>query len=236
MDIEFLSTINWQPLILTFKLALTTTFFLILIGIPIAYALAFSKYKLKIIPEILIAMPLVLPPTVLGFYLLIAFSPHSLIGNFFHQFLGIQLAFSFKGIVIGSMLYSLPFMVQPIQNAFANIPVSYIEMARILGKSKWEILRYVLLPNMKGSIILAVVLTFAHTIGEFGVVLMVGGSIPNQTKVASVAIYENVASLQYTQAHQYAFLLFAISFSILLVVSLLKHSNNSWTIFPVKND
>lgn len=233
MDIEFFNTINWHPLMLTFKLALTTTFFLIVIGIPIAYILAFSKRKIKIIPEILIAMPLVLPPTVLGFYLLMAFSPHSLIGSLLHQFLGVQLAFSFKGIVIGSMLYSLPFMVQPIQNAFSNIPVSYIEMAKILGKSKGEILRYVLLPNIKGSIISAIVLTFAHTIGEFGIVLMVGGSIPKKTKVASVAIYEDVASLEYAQAHQYALLLFIISFSILLMVSLLRYSNNNWTVFSI---
>jgi len=203
---------------LTFRLALITTVALAVVGMPIAYFLAFSKNKLKVLTEALVAMPLVLPPTVLGFYLLIVFSPNSLVGEWFNQYLGIELAFSFTGIVIGSVIYSLPFMVQPIQNAFQSLPKSYIETASVLGKTKWETIRFVLLPNSKKAIVSALVLTFAHTIGEFGVVLMIGGSIPNKTKVASIAIYEKVESLNYQEAHQYAFVLFAISFLILLGV------------------
>jgi len=228
MDITFLNNINWVPLLLTFKLALVTTVLLVLIGIPIAYALAFSKSKLKAIPEALISMPLVLPPTVLGFYLLLVFSPDSFLGNLLNQFLGIQFAFSFTGIVIASMVYSLPFMVQPIQNGLQSLPKAYVETAQVLGKSKFEILKQILLPNSIRSIVTAIILTFAHTIGEFGVVLMIGGSIPNQTKVASIAVYEKVESLNYIGAHQYAFILFIISFSVLLGVYIFNNSNKNW--------
>lgn len=235
MDILFQNNFDWSPLLLTFKLALITTLFLLLVGIPIAYCLAFSKNRIKVVAEVLIAMPLVLPPTVLGFYLLIAFSPNSIFGAWLQQYLGIQLAFSFTGIVIGSMLYSIPFMVQPMQNAFQSIPKSYIETAMVLGKNKWETLKYVLLPNCKRAILSAIVITFAHTVGEFGVVLMIGGSIPNKTKVASVAIYENVESLNYAGAHQYAVVLFVISFIILLGVYIYNRSkSNEFTSFYTK--
>lgn len=227
MDLGFLNNFNWLPLILTFRLALITTLVLIVVGVPVAYFLAFSKNKLKVFAEALIAMPLVLPPTVLGFYLLIVFSPNSLLGGWFNQNLGVELAFSFAGIVIGSVIYSLPFMVQPIQNAFQSLPKSYIETASVLGKSKWETLRFVVLPNSKKAIISALVLTFAHTVGEFGVVLMIGGSIPNKTKVASIAIYEKVESLNYQEAHQYAFVLFVISFLMLLGVYAYNRSNGN---------
>lgn len=228
MDTIFLNNIDWVPLLLTFKLALVTTILLVLIGIPIAYALAFSKSKLKLIFETLISMPLVLPPTVLGFYLLLVFSPNSAFGSWLNHFFGIQFAFSFTGIVIASMIYSLPFMVQPIQNGLQSLPKTYIETAQVLGKSKLEILKQILLPNSKSSIISAAVLTFAHTIGEFGVVLMIGGSVPNQTKVASIAVYEKVESLNYTAAHQYALILFIVSFSILLSVYAINNSNKNW--------
>jgi len=236
MDILSLDNLDWQPLVLTFKLALVTTILLIIVGIPIAYLLAFSKNKLKIIPEVIISMPLVLPPTVLGFYMLMLFGGNSVVGEWLHRYLGVHLVFSFSGIVLGSMIYSLPFMVQPIQNAFHNLPKSYIETAKILGKTKWQIIRYVLLPNIKNAIVSAIVLTFAHTIGEFGVVLMIGGSIPNQTKVASIAIYEKVEALNYQAAHQYAIILFGISFVILLMIYAKNHFNNNWLIFSRRND
>lgn len=224
MDILFQNNFVWAPLLVTFKLAIITALLLLLLGVPLAYWLAFSKRRIKIIVEVLIAMPLVLPPTVLGFYLLLVFSPNSIVGAWLNEYFGIQLAFSFTGIVISSMLYSIPFMVQPIQNAFQSVPKSYLEMAAILGKNKIQVLKHILLPNSKRAVLTAIILTFAHTVGEFGVVLMVGGSIPNKTKVASIAIYENVEALQYNLAHQYAIILFVISFFILLSI----YSYNSY--------
>ncbi len=210
--------INWQPLLLTFQLAIITTFLLLLISIPLAYWLAYSDNKLKSIISTLVSMPLVLPPTVLGFYLLLAFSPSSFIGHWLDEILGIRFVFSFEGLILGSMLYSLPFMVHPILSGFTNVPTSLIEASYILGKSKTTTLFKVLLPNIRASIFTGMVLTFAHTIGEFGVVLMIGGNIPNKTKVASIAIYDEVESLNYAAAHTYSFILFAISFVILMLV------------------
>ena len=163
-------------------------------------------------------MPLVLPPTVLGFYLLIAFSPNNAFGSFLQETLGLQLAFSFEGLLIASILYSLPFMVQPIAAGFSGLPPSLKEASYVLGKSRIETLIWVLLPNIRGAIITGLVLAFAHTIGEFGVVLMIGGSIPGQTRVASIAIYEEVEALNYGLANAYSLFLFAVSFCILLLV------------------
>ncbi len=210
--------IEWQPLFLTFKLALVTTALLLIIAVPLSYWLAYSKSKVKPIIETLVSMPLVLPPTVLGFYLLIAFSPSSTVGNWLNDYLDLQLIFSFQGLVFASIIYSLPFMVQPLQSGFTNISSSIIEASYVLGKTKTETLFKVLLPNMKSSILTGVVLAFAHTIGEFGVVLMIGGNIPGETKVASIAIYDEVEALNYTMANTYSMILFAITFSILLLV------------------
>ncbi|MEO1626203.1 MAG: molybdate ABC transporter permease subunit [Bacteroidota bacterium] len=210
--------VNWQPLILTFQLAALTTLLLLFIGTPIAYWLAHSRSRIKPVLEALISMPLVLPPTVLGFYLLIAFSPSGAFGQWLDEQLGLQLVFSFPGIVLGSMIYSLPFMVYPIQAGFARLSPSLREAAYVLGKSRRTTFFKVLLPNVKASLLSAIVLTFAHTIGEFGVVLMIGGNIPGQTKVASIAIYDEVESLQYGAAHTYSLVLFAITFAILLIV------------------
>ncbi len=210
--------IEWQPLFLTFKLALVTTALLLIIAVPLSYWLAYSKSKVKPIIETLVSMPLVLPPTVLGFYLLIAFSPSSTVGNWLNDYLDLQLIFSFQGLVFASIIYSLPFMVQPLQSGFTNISTSIIEASYVLGKTKTETLFKVLLPNMKSSILTGLVLAFAHTIGEFGVVLMIGGNIPGETKVASIAIYDEVEALNYTMANTYSIILFAITFSILLLV------------------
>ncbi len=230
MATMFLNNLDWRPLILTLELATCTTVGLLIIGLPLAYALAFSKNKYKVLIEAIIAMPLILPPTVLGFYLLLIFNTNSGIGIWLNKYFGVQLAFSFTGIVLGSIIYSLPFMVQPIQNALQNIPKAYLETSKLLGKSKFETLKKVLLPNIKTSIITAIVLTFAHTIGEFGVVLMIGGSIPNKTKVASIAIYEKVESLDYEGAHQYALVLILLSFIILLSVYVYNRSSVNWSL------
>jgi molybdate transport system permease protein len=212
--------IDWDPLILTFKLAFIATGLLFVIAIPIAYWLAFSKSKMKPIFETLVSMPLVLPPTVLGFYMLVAFSPSNAFGNWLDHYLGLRLVFSFEGLIIASVIYSLPFMVHPIQSGFSNLSTSLKEASYVLGKSRRTTLFKVLLPNIKTSLLTGIVLAFAHTIGEFGVVLMIGGNIPSKTKVASIAIYDEVESLNYGAANTYSLILFAITFIILLVVYL----------------
>lgn len=212
---------DWGPLILTFKLAIVTTILLLVVSIPLAYWLAYSKSRIKPVIETLVSMPLVLPPTVLGFYLLIAFSPSNSFGNWLNEWLGLRLVFSFEGLVFASIIYSLPFMVHPIQSGLSNLSVSLKEAAYVLGKSKTKTLFQVLLPNIKPALLTGVVLAFAHTIGEFGVVLMIGGNIPNQTRVASIAIYDEVESLNYSAANSYSLLLFVLTFSILLFVYLI---------------
>ena len=208
----------YQTLLITFELAAITTVFLLIIGIPLAFYLSNTKTRLKPVLETFISMPLVLPPTVLGFYLLLAFSPESALGEWLLTTFDIRLVFSFSGLVIGSIIYSLPFMIHPIQSGFENLPRSYSEASYILGKSKLQTIFRVLLPNMKPSILTGVVLSFAHTVGEFGVVLMLGGNIPGATKVASIAIYDEVENLNYTAANNYALILFIFSFMVLMMV------------------
>lgn len=209
---------EWGPIILTFKLAFVTTALLLFIAVPLAYWLSYTKSKLKPVAETLVSMPLVLPPTVIGFYLLLAFSPANFLGGFIKENLGFQLVFSFPGLVLASIIYSLPFMIHPIQSGLSSLPASLSESAYVLGKSKWTTLTKVLLPNIKKALISGVVLAFAHTIGEFGVVLMIGGNIPGKTKVASIAIYDEVEALNYAAAGQYSTILFVICFLILLTV------------------
>lgn len=213
--------IDWNPLILTFKLAFITTVLLLIISIPLAYWLANTRSKIKPIAETLVSMPLVLPPTVIGFYMLLAFSPSNSFGNWLDQWLGLKLVFSFEGLVLGSLIYSLPFMVHPIQAGFANLSPALKNASYSMGKSRFTTLTKVLLPNMKPSLITGVILAFAHTIGEFGVVLMIGGNISGQTRVASIAIYDEVESLNYDAANTYSLILFGITFLILLLVYLI---------------
>ncbi|BDS09882.1 molybdate ABC transporter permease subunit [Aureispira anguillae] len=208
---------NWTPLILSLELAVITTCCLLIIGIPIAAKLAESKSRYKFLIEAVVSLPLVLPPTVLGFYLLIVFSRNHAIGNFFYETFGVQLAFSFEGLVVASVLYSLPFMVQPIQAGLQNLPISLTEAAYTMGKGKRTVLWKVLLPNIKPALLTGVVLSFAHTIGEFGIVLMIGGKIPGETLVASIAVYDEVESLNYAQANFYSGILLMISFVILAI-------------------
>lgn len=212
---------NWDPLLLTFKLALITTLLLLIISIPLCYWLAYSKSKIKPIIETMVSMPLVLPPTVIGFYFLVIFSPNNAFGNWLDTVVGIKLLFSFPGLIIASILYSIPFMVHPIQSGLSGIPHSLKEAAYVMGKSKFSTLLYILLPNIKPSLLTGIVLSFAHTIGEFGVVLMIGGNIPGETKVASIAIYDEVEALNYSAANSYSLILFAITFFILLMVYLI---------------
>lgn len=222
--------IDWTPLVLTFKLAAVTTMALWVLGIPLAYWLAYTKNRMKPVVEALVSMPLVLPPTVLGFYLLVAFSPSNSFGQWLERWFNLRLIFSFEGLVFASILYSLPFMVQPVQSGFSGISSSLQEAAYVLGKSKVTTLFKVLLPNIKPSLLTGAVLSFAHTIGEFGVVLMIGGNIPGQTKVASIAIYDEVEALNYTAANTYSIILFVITFTILLAVYLLNggYLKRSW--------
>lgn len=211
---------SWEPLILTFKLALVTTLILLVVSIPLAYWLAHAKSRAKPIIETLVSMPLVLPPTVLGFYFLVAFSPNNLFGGWLSDAFGLQLVFSFPGLVVASIIYSLPFMVHPIQSGLAGLPSSLKEAAYVMGKSRLQTLIRVLLPNIKPSLLTGIVLAFAHTVGEFGVVLMIGGNIPGKTKVASIAIYDEVEALNYGTANFYSLVLFIITFCILLTVYL----------------
>lgn len=218
-------TYDWQPLLLTFRLAAITTVILLIIGIPLAYWVAFTRTRFKPAIEALVSMPLVLPPSVLGFYLLLAFSPQHAFGHWLEQCFHLRLVFSFAGLVIGSVIFSLPFMVHPVQSGFQSLPPSLIEASRTLGKSDIVTLFRVLLPNIKPALLSGAVLGFAHTIGEFGVILMIGGNIPGVTKVASIAIYDEVESLNYAAANFYALVLFAITFTILLTVYI---GNKKW--------
>ncbi len=208
--------IDWGPVLLTLRLAATTTVILFIIGVPLAYWISLSRSILRPLAESVISLPLVLPPTVLGFYLLVAFSPNSAAGHWLNEIMGIQLVFSFPGLVVGSVIYSLPFMINPIASGISNLPDSYIDAARIMGKSRLSILLHVLIPNIYPSLLTAVIMTFAHTMGEFGVVLMIGGNIPGETRVASIAIFDKVEALEYGSANQYALILIAITFIILI--------------------
>ena len=210
--------VDWTPLLLTFDLAAVTTAILFALGVPLAYALAFGRFRGKPVVETLVSMPLVLPPSVLGFYLLLAFSPQNFFGRLLVERFDLQLVFSFAGLVVGSTIFSLPFMVQPIQAGFQGLPASLTEAADTLGKPRRVTLWRVLLPNIKPALLAGTVLSFAHTVGEFGVVLMIGGNIPGVTRVASLAIYDEVESLNYAAAHVYAGVLFAVTFAILLTV------------------
>ena len=216
--IEFISSMELEPFLLSFKLAAITTLILFFISLPLSWYLSQTKSKLKPIFEAITALPIVLPPSVLGFYILWALSSNSPMGTFFEDTFGIKLVFNFTGLVIASCFYSLPFMVQPLQSGFESINKNMLEASYICGKSKLQTLFKVALPNIKPALLTAIIVTFAHTVGEFGVVLMVGGSIPSETKVASVAIYEFVEIMDYKNAHIYSGIMLVLSFLTLLGV------------------
>jgi len=216
--IETLQSLDFEPFVLSFKLAGITTLTLFFISVPLAWFLSQTSSKSKPFLEALTALPIVLPPSVLGFYILVALSQNSPIGVFFEDVFGVKLVFNFTGLVVASCFYSLPFMVQPLQGGFESINKNMLEASYIAGKSKFETIIKVALPNIKPAVLTAIIVTFAHTVGEFGVVLMVGGSIPGETKVASVAIYEMVEIMDYSSAHIYSAIMLILSFLVLLSV------------------
>jgi len=213
-----MSELDFTPFMLSFKLAAITTAILFVIALPLAWWLSRTQCRCKPFVEAVTAMPIVLPPSVLGFYILVALSHNSPLGVFFEETLGIRLVFNFTGLVIASCFYSFPFMVQPLQSGFESLNKRMIEASYIAGKSSLKTLWHVALPNIKPALLTALIVTFAHTVGEFGVVLMVGGSIPGETKVASVAIYEFVEVMDYPMAHIYSAIMVAMSFAVLLGV------------------
>jgi molybdate transport system permease protein len=225
MDATFIQTL-W----LTCKFAVFTTVILIIIGLPFSYWLAYSKFKLKPFVEALVSMPMVLPPSVIGYYMLVAYSPRNWFGAWLANVFDVRLAFTFEGILIASVIFSLPFMIQPLQNGLRALPASLREASYTLGKSKTVTFYKVLIPNIKPSIITAVALTFAHSIGEFGIVLMVGGNMPGETRVASIAIYDEVQALNFSTANQYAFILFAISLVLLTTIYSVNKKHDPWKI------
>ena len=222
---------DFAPIWLTLKLAGITTLVLLFIGLPLAWWLSKGRSIFKTIIEAIITMPLVLPPSVLGFYLLMAFSTRHGVGKWLLQTFNIQFVFSFRGLVLASVIYSMPFMIGPVRSALQQLPRSLAQASQTLGKSEWQTFRYVLLPNIKPSIFSAAVLTFAHTLGEFGVVLMIGGNIPVSTRVASIAVYDSVENMDYTSANTYSLILFIITF--IMVMSVFSY-NKSQTKSPLE--
>jgi molybdate transport system permease protein len=209
---------NWQALATTLELASTTSIILIIVALPLSYWIAFSGWRWKFIVEAVVALPLVLPPTVLGFYILVAMGPRSPLGHFYETIVGHGLPFTFGGLVFASVLYSLPFAVQPIAAAFGSVERKYIEASWMLGISNLETFFRVIIPLSWAGVLTGIVLSFAHTLGEFGVVLMVGGDIPGVTQTLSKDIYDQVQGLNYSQAAVTSATLLIISFVILSIV------------------
>ena len=219
-----LTSADFAAIWLTLQLASLTTVLLLLIGTPIAWWLAHTRSRLKAPVGALVALPLVLPPTVIGFYLLVAMGPHGPVGQL-TQSLGLgTLPFSFAGLLVGSLIYSLPFVVQPIQNAFEAIGRGPLEAAATLRANPWDSFFSVVLPLARPGFITAAILSFAHTVGEFGVVLMIGGNIPGVTRVASVQIYDHVEAMEYARAHGLSAVMLVFSFLILLAMYLWRPS------------
>lgn len=210
---------------LSIQLAFFTTVILVVIGTPIAWWLSQTRTRWKPAVQAIVAMPLVLPPTVLGFYLLILLGPDGAIGSWWVQLTGSALTFSFTGLVVASCVYSLPFAVQPMQNAFEALPRKYLERAWTLGASRLDAFFSIAVPLSVRGFVSGIVLSFAHTLGEFGVVLMVGGNIPGETRVVSIAIYDQVESLNYAAAHQMSLLLIAFAFTVLVAMFVI---NRRW--------
>ena len=228
---HFLSAADTTALLITLQLACLSTFVLLLLGLPLACWLAFTQWRFKFVVEAAVALPLVLPPTVLGFYLLLLLGPNGWLGQASIYFSGQSLAFTFEGLLIGSVLYSLPFVVQPLQSGLIQLGRQPFEVASILGCTPWQALWRVGLPLLTPSLLTAGVLAFAHTLGEFGVVLMIGGSIPGETQLVSIAIYDHVETLQYHQANNLSLLLLLSSF-VLLMLLYVKQRPRLWFATP----
>lgn len=223
---------NWTAIGLTFKLATLTALILVVVGLPIAYWLSFSQRRWKFLVESVVALPLVLPPTVLGFYILVAIGPHSPLGRFYTSLVGHPLPFTFEGLLFASILYSLPFAVQPFAAAFDQVDRRFIEASWTLGVSRVKTFFKLIIPLSTAGVVTGFVLSFAHTLGEFGVVLMVGGNIEGVTRTVSIDIYDEVQALNYAGAAKTALFLLAISYAVLLLVYAM--NRNVWSLWPQK--
>lgn len=221
---------DWQAFWLTVRLAIVVTALLVLLAFPLAHWLAFSRRRWKFLVEALVALPIVLPPTVLGFYVLMALGERSPLGRWWHRLTGHALAFTFEGLVIGSVLYSLPFAVQPLAASFAAIDRRLLAASEVLGASRLDTFRRVIAPLSLPGLLTGIALSFAHTVGEFGVVLMVGGNIPGVTRTLSIAIYDQVQEMNYTGANITALVLVAIAFVLLCLVYSL--NRKTWMVWP----
>src|SRR5215831_1693906 len=221
---------DWQAFWLTLRLALVVTAALVVIGLPIAYWIAFSKWRWKFIMEAIVALPIVLPPTVLGFYVLIALGERSPLGRWWQSMTGHTLAFTFESLVIGSVFYSLPFAVQPLASSFAAVDARLLAASAVLGASRVRTFWRVIFPLSLSGLVTAIALSFAHTMGEFGVVLMVGGNIPGVTRTLSIDIYDQVQDLNYAAANRTALVLVVIAFVLLSVVYSL--NRRFWSLWP----
>jgi molybdate transport system permease protein len=223
---------NWEAISLTARLASIVAAALLIVGLPIAYWITFSRWRWKFLVEALVSMPLVLPPTVLGFYLLVAFGANSWLGRSWQSLTGHTLAFSFQGLVVASILYSLPFAVQPFAASFAGVDPALLSASSTLGASRGRTFWRVILPLSVPGVITGVALSFAHTVGEFGVVLMIGGNIPGVTRTVSIDIYDRVQALEYASANQTAIVLLIFSFAVLSLVYAL--NRRVWAVYPFK--
>lgn len=223
---------DWQAFWLTIRLAVLVALVLLVIGVPIAYSITFSRWRWKFLAEAAVALPIVIPPTVLGFYVLVALGPHSPLGRWWESLTGHTLAFTFEGLVIGSILYSLPFAVQPFAASFSSVDRQLLAASGTLGVSRWGTFFRVILPLSTSGLVTGIALSFAHTMGEFGVVLMVGGNIPGVTRTVSIDIYDQVQASNYASANQTALVLVLIAFVVLSVVYAL--NRRVWAIWPWK--
>jgi len=223
--------IEWSPILLTLKLAAVVCTVLFLIGMPIASWLSFTRWRWKFMVESVVALPIVLPPTVLGFYILVALGSQSPVGRWYRELSGHGLPFTFAGLAIASVIYSLPFMVQPMAAAFGQVDRSLINASATLGASRLRTFFRIVLPLSVSGIVTGIVLSFAHTLGEFGVVLMVGGNIPGATETISIAIYDNVQALNYSAANHMALILMAFSFVTLSLTYAL--NRGAWNVWPL---
>jgi molybdate transport system permease protein len=223
---------DWQAFSLTIRLALLVAAALVVIGLPVAYWITYSRWRWKFLAEAVVALPIVLPPTVLGFYVLVALGSRSPLGRWWQALTGHTLAFTFEGLVIGSIIYSLPFAVQPFAASFAAVDRKLIAASSTLGASRLQTFFRVILPLSVSGLVTGIALSFAHTMGEFGVVLMVGGNIPGVTRTVSIDIYDQVQAFNYAAANQTALVLLAISFVVLAGVYAL--NRRVWAIWPWK--
>jgi molybdate transport system permease protein len=224
--------IDWQAMRLTLELAVVVAAILTVVGLPLAYWITYSRWRGKFLVEALVALPIILPPTVLGFYLLVAFGSQSAFGRWWQSLTGHPLAFSFTGLVVGSIIYSLPFAVQPFAASFASVDRSLLAASATLGASKWRTFRRVIFPLSMPGVITGVALSFAHTVGEFGVVLMIGGNIPGVTRTISIDIYDRVQAVEYAAANMTALVLLIFSFVVLAIIYGI--NRKAWVVGPAR--